>query len=58
MEENPSITVIDLKNNNIKADGALIISQILTLDTNLVSLDLKCNEIGSKGAAYIIEALE
>lgn len=58
VEENPNITVIDLKNNNIKADGALIISQVLQLETNLVSLDLKCNEICAKGAQYILDALE
>ncbi|EGR33340.1 leucine rich repeat protein [Ichthyophthirius multifiliis] len=58
LEYNGSIILVDLKNNNINADGAYIISKTLERNKSLLSLDLKWNEIGAKGAEMLLEGLE
>lgn len=58
IEENPAVQTIDLKNNGIKPEGAVLLAQILQTNPNIVSIDLKWNEIGVKGGEYLIEAIQ
>ncbi|CAD8118990.1 unnamed protein product [Paramecium sonneborni] len=51
------LQLVDLKNNRIQADHYTRIFQMLKQNTKLQSLNLKWNEIGEKGAQYLLEGL-
>ncbi|KAL1495116.1 hypothetical protein AB1Y20_016983 [Prymnesium parvum] len=52
------VTSLDLRENNIRDEGAAHIAEALKTTATLTSLNLGENEIGAEGAAHIAEALK
>lgn len=57
LEECPSLQKLNLKRNNINADGAAMIAEVLSQCPELSDLDISVNKIGDTGAAKIAKLL-
>lgn len=60
MRENVVLRSIDLRGNNIRADGLIVLSQALRTSSTIVSLCLKWNHVGShdRGIQALCEVLK
>ena len=54
----PSLTSLNLRGNNIGPIGAAALAKALTKNTSLTSINLSNNNIGDKGAIVLAEALK
>ncbi|ETW05897.1 hypothetical protein H310_03546 [Aphanomyces invadans] len=55
---NTSLTSIDLRNNSIGPDGAVILAHALKRNRTLEEMDLRWNEVGSVGGRAFLDVLE
>ena len=53
----PSLTTLNLGNNNIGAAGAMVLATALHTNTTLTTLNLEYNNIGAAGATALATAL-
>ena len=49
---------LDLKRNKISDEGAKVLAGALQTNTSLEMIDLRCNNIGHKGASFLMESFE
>ena len=54
----PDLTTLELKNANIRAEGAGMLAQALKANSTLKYLDLKGNNLGDEGVHLVAEALK
>ena len=57
-ENNKSIVVLYLGDNNIGDEGAKCIADVLAVNKSLQDIDLSSNNINAKGAKYLADALK
>ncbi|CAK4078893.1 unnamed protein product [Aphanomyces euteiches] len=55
---NTALTCLDLRNNSIGPDGAILLAQTLRRNRTLEELDLRWNDIGSSGGSALLDMLE
>jgi len=58
LQYNKNLVHVDLRNNQIGINEAMIIGNILKTNTSLLSLDLRWNEIRNKGMSFILDGLK
>ena len=54
---NKAITELDVSNQSLNIEGALVISHYLEKNGTLSLLDLSCNSLGDDGVTAIIESI-
>ena len=57
LKENKVLTLLDLSNSGLKADGASALSSALTINSALETLYIGCNRLFDTGIAHIADAL-
>merc|ERR1719422_803319 len=55
---NTSLEVLDLRNNQLSANNAVILCHALTVNTSLRELDLRWNNLGPSGGQKFSELLQ
>lgn len=58
VQYNKNLVHVDLRNNKLGINEAMIIGNMLKTNTSLLSLDLRWNEIRNKGITYILDGLK